>query len=365
MKLGCLKLRILALTAVLGVFAASCAEEPPVRVDPAKEPSATRFEKDVVPFLTKHCFACHGGGKSKGDLTLDRYRDEQAILKDREVWENVSEMVHTGQMPPKAKGRPRPAPSEVEHATRAIHEILERSDCTGPRNDGRVTIRRLNRTEYNNTIRDLVGVDFKPAADFPNDDVGYGFDNIGDVLSVSPLLLEKYLSAAEAILEQAIVSNDPPKPAKERVSSLRASFGAGSPRRGGGIFLKDKGQISGQIYVDEGDYTIRAEVFGQQVGDEPVRGTLRVGRDVLKEFELKFDQRKTGDDRGEGPSQSRHAHRRGRLPQSLYRAPEAWRRAQEGRARTPQEERRPIPAYRPRQAPARAGRPEHLAGGPI
>ena len=70
-------------------------------------------------------------------------------------------------------------------------------DRTAKPNVGRVTIRRLNRTEYNNTIRDLVGVDFKPAEDFPADDVGYGFDNIGDVLSVSPLLLEKYLSAAE------------------------------------------------------------------------------------------------------------------------------------------------------------------------
>ena len=57
-------------------------------------------------------------------------------------------------------------------------------------------MRRLNRTEYNNTIRDLVGVDFKPADDFPSDDVGYGFDNIGDVLTISPLLMERYLAAA-------------------------------------------------------------------------------------------------------------------------------------------------------------------------
>ncbi len=92
---------------------------------------------------------------------------------------------------------------------------------TAKPNAGRVTIRRLNRTEYNNTIRDLVGVDFKPADDFPADDVGYGFDNIGDVLSVSPLLLEKYLSAAEAILDQAIVIADPPKPTKQTFDTIR------------------------------------------------------------------------------------------------------------------------------------------------
>ena len=283
----CLTVSLLALTAVLGLAAMSPADEPGVQVPPAKQPSATSFGKDVVPFLTKHCYICHGGGKSKGDLTLDKYRDELAIVKDREVWENVVKMVHTGEMPPKAKGRPRPAPSEVELAIQAIDDILDQFDCTGPRDDGRVTIRRLNRVEYNNTIRDLVGVDFKPAADFPNDDVGYGFDNIGDVLSVSPLLLEKYLSAAEAIFEQAIVISDAPKPSKQRLSSMRPSLGAGSPRRGGGVFLHGKGQISGQIYVDEGDYTIRAEVFGQQVGDEPVRGALRVSGDELKEFELR------------------------------------------------------------------------------
>ena len=68
-----------------------------------------------------------------------------------------------------------------------------------------MTIRRLNRAEYNNTIRDLVGVDFHPADDFPSDDVGYGFDNIGDVLSMPPILMEKYLAAAETISEEAIV----------------------------------------------------------------------------------------------------------------------------------------------------------------
>src|SRR5262249_32146427 len=71
-----------------------------------------------------------------------------------------------------------------------------------------VTIRRLNRVEYNNTIRDLIGIDFKPAKDFPTDDVGYGFDNVGDVLSLSPLLMEKYLAAAEKIIDEAFKKPD-------------------------------------------------------------------------------------------------------------------------------------------------------------
>src|SRR5439155_26426622 len=85
-----------------------------------------------------------------------------------------------------------------------ISNSLTRLDCTAPKDPGRVTIRRLNRAEYNNTIRDLCGVDFKPADDFPSDDVGYGFDNIGDVLSFQPILLEKYMRAADNALETAL-----------------------------------------------------------------------------------------------------------------------------------------------------------------
>ena len=85
-----------------------------------------------------------------------------------------------------------------------LEAVVLKTDCTGPKDPGRVTIRRLNRAEYNNTIRDLLGIDFHPAEDFPGDDVGYGFDNMGDVLSLSPLLFEKYLAAAETISARAM-----------------------------------------------------------------------------------------------------------------------------------------------------------------
>jgi hypothetical protein len=93
---------------------------------------------------------------------------------------------------------------------------------SGPRDPGRVTLRRLNRAEYNNTIRDLLGVDFQPAKDFPADDVGYGFDNIGDVLSLPPILMEKYLSAAEQVVEQVFKS-----PEARRRLVLRPGRGRG------------------------------------------------------------------------------------------------------------------------------------------
>jgi hypothetical protein len=194
-------------------------------------------------------------------------------------------MVRTGEMPPRE--RPRPAATEVEAALRSLDAVLAQLDCTGGRNAGRVTLRRLNRAEYNNTIRDLVGVDFEPAADFPADDVGYGFDNIGDVLSLSPLLLEKYLAAAETILERAVVIADAPKPAKNRLGSLRVFRRVGEVRRGVGAVLHSEGEVLASSYLDEGDYVIRVEAYGQQVGSEPVRAALRVNRDDVKEFEVK------------------------------------------------------------------------------
>src|SRR6185503_3075509 len=91
-------------------------------------------------------------------------------------------------------------------------------DRTAKPDPGRVTVRRLNRTEYNNTIRDLIGIDFDPAEDFPADDVGHGFDNIGDVLTLSSVLMERYLAAAEGIMSRAIVVNPPP-PTKRHLST--------------------------------------------------------------------------------------------------------------------------------------------------
>src|SRR5437660_9601661 len=106
-------------------------------------------------------------------------------------------------MPPENK--PQPSPAERDLITRWVSAFFFPCDCNHP-DPGRVTIRRLNRAEYNNTIRDLLGVKFQPANDFPADDSGYGFDNIGDVLSLSPLLLEKYVGAAEKILDAAVVT---------------------------------------------------------------------------------------------------------------------------------------------------------------
>ena len=157
------------------------------------------FQKDVQPLLERYCYGCHGE-KKKGDLDLRIYRNETLAGKDRRIFEKVLKNLRAHEMPPENK--PQPSPAERDLIAGWAQEFFFPCDCKHP-DPGRVTIRRLNRVEYNNTVRDLVGLTFNPADDFPADDSGYGFDNIGDVLSLSPVLLEKYLAAAEKVLADA------------------------------------------------------------------------------------------------------------------------------------------------------------------
>ncbi|MGL4555742.1 MAG: DUF1592 domain-containing protein [Gemmataceae bacterium] len=159
------------------------------------------YERDVAPLVAKYCLRCHAADKKRGGIVLDRDKGDAAVRKNRALWERVGDSLREGVMPP--EGAKKPTAAEMALIDRWLDAVVFKDACTGPRDPGRVTLRRLNRAEYNNTIRDLVGLDFKPAKDFPADDVGYGFDNIGDVLSLPPLLMEKYLAAADDIVERA------------------------------------------------------------------------------------------------------------------------------------------------------------------
>ena len=196
-----LTLRAFALTLVVFLFDVLASAD-------ADEKKDVSFQKHIAPFLAKHCTKCHGGAEPKAELALDTVRDAAVVAEERESWETILEMLEMRAMPP--EGRPRPSEEEYQSIIDWIRAELDRLDCDGQQHPGRMTLRRLNRTEYNNTIRDLLGVDFKPAEDFPADDVGYGFDNIADVLSLPPLLMEKSLAAAEKIAQHAIAADARP-----------------------------------------------------------------------------------------------------------------------------------------------------------
>ena len=214
--------------------------------------SNSSFEKTVQPFLKTNCFLCHNAKMKVGGLSLDGYTNTRAALQNREVWEKVMQKLRTGQMPP--KGRPVPEPEQVAKVTHWFEIEFARMDRSLKPDPGRVTARRLNRVEYNNTVRDLTGVDFKPAADFPPDDSGYGFDNNGDVLSLSPVLMEKYLAAAEKIARQAIVADPPPKPTREKLEHTPVA-----PEESPARDLTRTHQ-----FPVEGDYVVRGAVAGRR-----------------------------------------------------------------------------------------------------
>src|SRR5256886_2113131 len=213
------------------------------------------FQTQVKPLLGKYCLGCHGE-KKKGDLDLRVYSDEASVLRDRRTFAKVVKNLQAHAMPPGKK--PQPTLEERELITAWIQSEIFKCDCDHP-DPGRVTIRRLNRAEYNNTIRDLVGVDFQPADDFPADDSGYGFDNIGDVLSLPPVLLEKYLAAARKILNKAIITDLKPKPEQRFDASSLDGTAPGEPLEGGWRRLAREGNLFVSVrFPHDGEYILRA-----------------------------------------------------------------------------------------------------------
>ncbi len=187
---------------------------------PLIAPAADPFRDTVRPFLAKNCVSCHGLKEPAAGLNLAALVAKSDSLRDRARWESISRRVRLGEMPP--KGAPRPDLAQSASVTKWIDDTYARLDKTNPADPGRVTARRLNRFEYSNSVRDLLGIDMLPAEDLPADTYGYGFDNIGDVLSVNSAWTERYLKAAERIARAAIPTDaDVPPPVMRRYMAER------------------------------------------------------------------------------------------------------------------------------------------------
>jgi hypothetical protein len=164
---------------------------------------AQDFQKDIQPFISKYCADCHDAELAKGHLDLESIKDDSRFFRDQRIWREVVNQVTSGEMPP-VKQKVRPTPAEIEHLQTSVHKLLANAISKAKPDPGDVTIRRLNRLEFNNTIRDLCFLDENFSADFPADDTGYGFDNIGDVLTFSPVHLERFLAVGEQIAAKAM-----------------------------------------------------------------------------------------------------------------------------------------------------------------
>ncbi len=218
--------------------------------------AVSRFQEDIQPILIDYCYRCHAEGVKKGGVTFDQFVSDESMLGKRDLWSAVLKNVRAGIMPPAEK--PRPSDKELQLLAGWIKRDVFGLDPKDP-DPGRVTIRRLNRVEYRNTIRDLMGFDFKAEEEFPPDDTGYGFDNIGDVLSVSPLLLEKYMQAAESIVASAVPTVSKLMPERTyRGSEFHGPDGKGNADR---LSFYTPAKVSRSLTIENaGDYRIALEL---------------------------------------------------------------------------------------------------------
>lgn len=262
-----------------------------VTSSPDADPPPDVFHEKLQPFVKQYCADCHNADDPEAGIDFDAFPTEASLLtgNGRKSWEKILAMLEIGAMPPADMDQP---PAELrDELTNWLEDKLFNLDCDMIDDPGRVTVRRLNRVEYRNTIRDLLSVDFDPTDDFPSDDVGYGFDNIGDVLSLSPLLMEKYLDAAEKITAAAI----PVTTAEDLQTIVTVDQLRSKPKlsaRGSFLGLSSRADVWTDYRAPrDGEYEIDIRARANQFGDEPAKMELRVDGKVVRTFDVTGEMR--------------------------------------------------------------------------
>ncbi len=250
---------------------------------PVLSEESNRYAKEILPLLQEYCYDCHGDGAKKGKLALDIHSDHDEIIGDHDFWKKVWENIHRRNMPPADKDQP--GDEKIDRILSWIEKSVFKHDPekTVP---GHVVLRRLNRVEYKNTIRDLFGVNIETESLFPADDTGHGFDTIGEVLTVSPLLMEKYMVAADLVLDKAFGGSE---------SSDAELIFAGPMIRGGKPFgevrvLPSTGSFSvTPAIVESGMYKVEIEASASRAGKDYAEMGVRIGRELSQTIEVKAE----------------------------------------------------------------------------
>lgn len=278
---------------------------------------------EIEPILMDFCYDCHGDGMDKGDFAMDDYETVAKHLQDFDVWYETWKNVRSNLMPPADK--PQLSDEDRDKVLAFIETSVFKIDRENP-DPGRVTIRRLNREEYRYTIKDLLRIDFDVDDILPPDDTGYGFDTIGDVLSISPLLMEKYLEAAEAVVERAVPTNGPEIVEwwlnKKEFRDVRSKEWSVD-----WMPFDHARKMEGKPWINyDGDYEIRIDfrVRGSD-GATSNTGTLKVGVD-----DKELASRKLGWDVSRTLSLRTKAKLKKERAQTLWVAVESGEPAQEG-----------------------------------
>ncbi len=199
--------------------------------------AAAPQDSQAAAFMKEHCLRCHGPEKAKGDFRLDQLDTDFAKPSTFERWREVVARVQSGEMPPKKEARPQPA--QVQTFVRQLTARLDDA-ALKHRPEGRVVLRRLNRVEYENTVHDLFAVNVAVKEMLPEDAIAQGFDNVGAALNISPVLMERYLEAADAVITAALLPVHKLERKTERFNlydSLPSWFVAGVWKQDEGVIL--------------------------------------------------------------------------------------------------------------------------------
>jgi hypothetical protein len=189
-------------------------------------PDHKGFETIAKPYFARHCITCHGEKKSKGDLNLESHlKNDFLNLSESAKWGEILDAVNAHEMPP--EDEPQPDPKDAGEFAEWVGGELARAEIS--KKLTQVVLRRLNRSEFANTIRDLLEVEFNPEA-FPEDPPSGGFDNIGSALTLSPLHLELYYDAARQVIDDAIFPGEKPPVIKWRFEPEESTAGADRTR---------------------------------------------------------------------------------------------------------------------------------------
>jgi mono/diheme cytochrome c family protein len=252
---------------LLGILASGALLSASVRASAQISPD---FETAVAPVLAGTCAQCHNDRLASGGFSVAGLAGRESLATHRGDWEKILRRVRAGEMPPSPSRLPESAAAGFVDALQAA---FARADAAAAPDPGRVTARRLNRNEYSNTIRDLLAVDFRAEKYFPTDDSGDGFDNIGEVLTVSTALMERYMSAAERIARWAISTEVPPKPIVDEYHLKERK-----------VRRVDAGTIEAVHRVEyAGEYTVRFGLPGERAPNgKPVTLNLWIDGKLLQ-----------------------------------------------------------------------------------
>lgn len=264
----------------LGFFSADFSPSSPSPLSPKMGEGG--FQTSPTKFVQTYCLPCHDSNHKRGNTTLTGTVSTQ-------TWTRALDRLTSKTMPP--EGTNQPSEAERSRAITAIRSLIG-SNCDTAE-AAHVTLRRLNRAEYNNTIQELLNIAYSPADDFPSDDVGHGFDNIGEVLSISPLLMEKYLVAAEKVANKLITL---PKSRTRQIAGGELQAQSGGNAEGSAFLLFTNGFAVTQVELAEaGTYKLQGSFWADQAGNEPAKGVFVADKGIPEPFDVLSERGQKGE----------------------------------------------------------------------